>query len=459
MPSEELFAPSGDGSSQSLPSLGSKNAIYYPEGEQAVIGAILKDPSVLPQVIEILRPESFYLDLHQKLFALLIRMFSDARTEDIITVINEAVTAGIFETSSMAKTYLGGLVQAVPAVSNIENYCHIVDEKYHVRRLVNVANDILEKAGSGTEEASALLDRAEQSIYDIRNGEIRGLTRIDSVIIGAYEHLQEISGEDRDKHSAASTGFKQLDQVMSGLNNSDLIIVAARPAMGKSAFALNIAVNMCRRSKKDVAIFSLEMGKEQLVTRMLSSEGLVNKTLLRNGELKREDWDKLVGAVEKLSAMPIYLDDGAGITVPQMKAKLRRLKNLGLVVIDYLQLMESPNKHSSRVNEVSEITRQLKLMAKELNVPVIALSQLSRSSEKRDDKRPMLSDLRESGSIEQDADIIIFLYRDAYYNPTAENKTLSECIVAKNRHGETRTVNLAFMGEYTLFRGVDMRDE
>ncbi|MCR5122372.1 MAG: replicative DNA helicase [Ruminococcus sp.] len=432
-------------------------AVYAPEAEQAVLGAVMKDPSVLPQVIEILKPESFYNETHKKIFGLLVRMFSDARTEDMVTVINEAVNTGVFESSAMAKSYLLGMVQNVPAVSNVSVYANIVSEKYHVRRLVDVANDILEKAGSGTEEASELLDRAEQNIYDIRNGEIRGLTRIDSVIIDAYDHLQELSGEDRDKHTAASTGFSQLDQVTSGLNNSDLIIVAARPAMGKSAFALNIAVNMCRRSGKDVAIFSLEMGKEQMVTRMLSSEAMVNNTVMRTGELKREDWDKLVGAVEKLSQMPIYLDDGAGVTVPQMKAKLRRLKNLGLVVIDYLQLMESPNKHSSRVNEVSEITRQLKLMAKELNVPVIALSQLSRSSEKRDDKRPMLSDLRESGSIEQDADIIIFLYRDAYYNPTAENKTLSECIVAKNRHGETRTVNLSFMGEYTLFRGVDMR--
>ena len=434
-------------------------AIYAPEAEQAVLGAVMRDSSVLPKVIEVLKPESFYNDLHKKIFSLLVRMFSDARTEDMVTVINEAVNQGIFETREMAKSYLLGLVRSVPAVSNAAEYSQIINERYHIRRLVEVANDIIEKAGSGTEEASTLLDRAEQSIYEIRNGEIKGLTRIDGVIIDAYDHLQEISGEDKDKHMSASTGFAHLDQVTSGLNNSDLIIVAARPAMGKSAFALNIAVNMCKRSKKDVAIFSLEMGKEQLVSRMLSSEALVNNTLMRTGDLKREDWDKLVGAVEQLSSLPIYLDDGAGITVPQMKAKLRRLRNLGLVVIDYLQLMESPNHHSSRVNEVSEITRQLKLMAKELNVPVIALSQLSRNSEKRDDKRPMLSDLRESGSIEQDADIIIFLYRDAYYNATTENQTLSECIVAKNRHGETRTVNLSFMGEYTLFRGVDMRRE
>lgn len=446
--------PSIDRNTEIFPS----KAVYAPEAEQAVLGAVMRDPSVLPAVIEVLRPECFYLDLHRKIFALLVRMFSDARTEDMVTVINEAVNTGVFETSSMAKTYLLGLVDAVPAVSNAPVYAKIINEKYHVRKLVEVANDIIDKAASGTEEASALLDRAEQNIYDIRNGEIRGLSRIDGVIIDAYEHLQELSGEDRDKFTASSTGFEQLDRVMNGLNNSDLIIVAARPAMGKSAFALNIAVNMCKRSKKDVAIFSLEMGKEQLVTRMLSSEATVNNTLMRTGQLGREDWDKLVGAVEHLSALPIYLDDGAGITVPQMKAKLRRLKNLGLVVIDYLQLMESPNKHTSRVNEVSEITRQLKLMAKELNVPVIALSQLSRSSEKRDDKRPMLSDLRESGSIEQDADIIIFLYRESYYEKTAENAMTSECIIAKNRHGEVRTIPLMFLGEYTLFRGVDMRN-
>lgn len=448
-----------DGFSEEFERAIGRKPVYSPEAEQAVLGGVLKDPQILPTVIEHLKPESFFNPLHQKLFSVLVRMFSDAHTQDIIAVINEAVTAGAFETSAMAKTYLLGLVEGVPSTANIDTYCKIVDEKYQLRQLVNACTDIITKAGEGTSEASELLDRAEQSIYEIRSGEIQGLSRIDSVLINTYEHLQEISGEDKDKHQAASTGFSQLDSVINGLNNSDLIILAARPAMGKSAFALNMAVNMCKRTMKDVAIFSLEMGKEQLVSRMLASEALVNNTLLRSGSLSKEDWDKLVGATDQLSRLPIYLDDGAGITVPQMKAKLRRLRNLGFVIIDYLQLMESPNKHSSRVNEVSEITRQLKLMAKELNVPVLALSQLSRSSEKRDDKRPMLSDLRESGSIEQDADIILFLYREAYYNTTVENQTSSECIVAKNRHGETKTINLSFIGEYTLFRGIDMRRE
>ena len=432
---------------------------YSLEAEQAVLGGVLLDPSVLPKVIEILKPESFYRPQHQQLFSIIMRMFTTAQTEDIITVINESVTMGVFETSAMAKTYLSGIMESVPSTANIESYCEIIKEKYNIRSLVNVANDIIETANEGAVDSQTMLDSAEQKIYDIRQGEVQGLQRIDSVIIDTYTHLQEISGPDAEKHLGSKTGFAQLDAITTGLNKSDLIILAARPAMGKSALALNIAVNSCKSTMKDVVIFSLEMGKEQLVSRMLSSESLVNNKSLRSGNLTPDDWTKLAAGTEQLQKLPIYLDDGAGINVPQMKAKLRRMKNLGLVVIDYLQLMSSPNKHTSRVTEVSEITRQLKLMAKELNVPVIALSQLSRSSEKREDKRPMLSDLRESGSIEQDADIIMFIHRDAYYNKETADQTVAECIVAKNRHGEVGTVNLAFIGEYTLFRGIDMRRE
>ncbi len=448
-----------DGFSETFEQLSGRKPIYAPEAEQAVLGGILLDPSALNAVVELLVPESFYLPLHQRLFSVLVRMFSDARTEDIITVINESVSSGVFETSAMAKTYLSGLMEGVPSTANIETYCKIIDEKYHIRRLIEVANDIIEHASQGTEDPSALLDRAEQNIYDIRSREVRGLTRVDSIIIEAYQHLQEISGEDAEKHQNLKAGFERLDAVTNGLNDSDLIIIAARPAVGKSAFAINIALNACRTSGKDVAIFSLEMGKEQLVMRMLSSAALVNNTSLRSGRLDNSDWEKLVSATDLISKLPIYIDDGAGVTVPQMKAKLRRLRNLGLVVIDYLQLMESPNRHTNRVTEVSEITRQLKLMAKELNVPVIALSQLSRSAEKREDKRPMLSDLRESGSIEQDADIILFLYRDAYYDKNTDQQDIAECIVAKNRHGEVNTIKLSFQGEYQLFRGLEMRNE
>ena len=434
---------------------------FSQEAEEAVIGGILLDPGCLPKVMEILKPESFYRPQHQQLFSIIMRMFSNGTNEDIITVIDEAVTMGIFESSAMAKTYLTGLMQNVPSTANIESYCKIIDEKAHIRALIGVANKILETAYDGSVDAATMLDSAEQKIFDIRQGkDVDGLTRISDIIVDTFSHLQEISGPDAKEHLGARSGFGQLDAITTGLNRTDLIVLAARPAMGKSAFALNIAVNCCKSTKRDVVIFSLEMGKEQLVSRMLASEALVNNTLLRTGELESEDWEKIAGAADTLSQLPIYLDDGAGITVPQMKAKLRRMRNLGLVVIDYIQLMQSPNHHTSRVQEVSEITRQLKLMAKELNVPIIALSQLSRSSEKRDDKRPMLSDLRESGSIEQDADIIMFLYRDAYYADSTANKNEAECIVAKNRHGQTDTVKLSWLGEYTLFRGMEFgRDE
>ena len=349
------------------------------------------------------------------------------------------------------------MAESVPSVSNIESYCDIIEEKYYLRSLIVAAREIIDNAQSSSYDAKNLLDSAEQKIYDIRKGkDAEGLTKIESVIIDSYQHLQQISGEDKDKYLGARTGFSNIDKITSGLNKSDLIIVAARPGMGKSAFALNIATNVCKRTEnKDIAIFSLEMGKEQMVTRMLSSESLVSNGVLRSGNIAVEDWNKLAEGAAALSEMPIYIDDTAGITVPQMKAKLRRMRNLGLVIIDYLQLMESANKHTNRVTEVSEITRQLKLMAKELNVPVICLSQLARGPENRQDHRPMLSDLRESGSIEQDADIVMFLYRDSYYNEELENQSEAECIVAKNRHGETGTVKLAWLGEYTLFRGLD----
>lgn len=430
---------------------------FSQEAEEAVLGGVLRDPSVLPKVIELLKPESFYRPQHQQLFSIIVRMFTTGNKEDVITVINESVTAGIFETSAMAKNYLMGIMEMVPSTANIENYCKIIEEKARVRSLINAANQILEKAYDGGEDSQTQLDAAEQAIFEIRQGrDVQGLTRISDVIVDTFEHLQEISGPEASEHLGAKTGFGQLDAITTGLNRTDLIIIAARPAMGKSAFALNIAVNTCKATKRDVVIFSLEMGKEQLVSRMLASEALVNNTLLRSGNLEPADWEKIAGAADTLSQLPIYFDDGAGCTVPQMKAKLRRMRNLGLVVIDYIQLMQSANKNASRVEAVSEITRSLKLMAKELNVPVIALSQLSRSSEKRDDKRPILSDLRESGSIEQDADIIMFLYRDAYYSDEGD-KSVAECIVAKNRHGQTDKVQLGWIGEYTLFRGLDFR--
>lgn len=427
------------------------------EAEQTVLGGILIDAKrALPVVIERVKADFFYSEQHRAIFAIMQRMFTSNQNVDILTVANEAQRMGVFETEVMARTYLKGMAESVPSVSNIESYCDILEEKYYLRSLIIASREIIDNAQNSSLDAKTLLDSAEQKIYDIRKGkDAEGLTKIESIILDSYQHLQQITGEDKDKYLGAKTGFSKLDQITSGLNKSDLIIVAARPGMGKSAFALNIATNMCKRSDKEVAIFSLEMGKEQMVTRMLSSEALVSNGVLRSGNLEVEDWNKLAEGAASLSEMPIYIDDTAGVTVPQMKAKLRRMRNLGLVVIDYLQLMESASKHTNRVAEVSEITRQLKLMAKELNVPVICLSQLARGPENRQDHRPMLADLRESGSIEQDADIVLFLYRDGYYNEELENQSEAECIISKNRHGETGTVKLAWLGEYTLFRSLD----
>ena len=434
---------------------------YNLEAEQTVLGALLLDPESLSVAMNYIKPESFYVSKHRDLFAIIIRLFSLGVNADIITVINEAVKDGIFESSTAGKEYLAAVMEGVPTTKNIESYCKIVEEKYYTRSLITSAKEIIEAASAGQESAQQLLDFAEQKIYDIRKGKsVDGLVKIDEVVLEAYDELGRKSGPDKELYVGAKSGFADLDHVITGLSRSDLIIVAARPAMGKSVFALNLAANFARHNKdSEAVIFSLEMSKEQNVTRMLSSESFVELDYLMKGNISGDQWTKLAKGAESLSGMNIYLDDTAGITVPQMKAKLRRLKRPGLVIIDYLQLMNSGRRIENRVNEISEITRQLKLMAKELDIPVITLSQLSRAVESRTDKRPMLSDLRESGSIEQDADIVMFLYRDAYYNKDTPDPTLAECIVAKNRHGETGTVNLRFSGQYQLFTGVSRQAE
>ena len=306
-----------------------------------------------------------------------------------------------------------------------------------------------------------LLEAAEQKIYNIRQGKkTNAPSRIGDIIVGeVYTTLQQLTSPEKDLYKGYPTGYADLDKVLTGLNRSDLIIVGARPAMGKTSFALNIATNVARRSDKEVAVFSLEMSKEELASRMLSTESLVDSQKLRNGMLTSEDWVRLASGAGVLSGLQMYIDDTASITVQQIKAKLRRLKNLGLVVIDYLQLMSSTLRTDNRVTIVTEITRQLKIMAKELDVPVVVLSQLSRGPEGRNDKRPMMSDLRESGSIEQDADIVMFLYRDAYYNKESQTPNVSECIVAKNRHGGIGTIKLIWDGQFTRFSNAEMNDE
>lgn len=430
------------------------------EAEQTILGAILTDPDVLSAVLEKVKPDCFFNDQHKALFQIIVQMFTSGEKADVITVLNASMQQHLFDTTQEGRAYLAALINMVPSVSNVESYCDIVAEKFYLRSLAFAARSILQDVQSGDMNAQTLLDSAEQKIFDIRQGKsIQGLVKIGDAICEAYDRIGKISGPDKEKYLGARTGYKYLDTVTSGLNKSDLILIAARPGMGKTSFAINIATNVARRGDKEVAVFSLEMSKEQLATRMLSTEALVDSHKLRSGYLTNDDWVRLAQGAGVLSGLPMYFDDTAGITVQQIKAKLRRMKNLGLVVIDYLQLMTSTLKTDNRVLIISEITRQLKIMAKELDIPVVLLSQLSRGPEGRNDKRPMLSDLRESGSIEQDADIVMFLYRDAYYNKDSATPNISECIIAKNRHGETGTVNLVWDGQFTRFSDAEMRDE
>lgn len=426
------------------------------EAEQTVLGAVLVRPDVLPEVLDRIHPESFFSPQHQTLFRVMVRLFSMGTPADIVTVLNEAMRAGVFETEQEGRTYLAALVNEVPSAANVGSYCDIVEEKHYLRMLGDISRSLLQDIASGGSDAQTLLDSAEQRIFDIRQGrDVRGLVPLSEVVVEAYERIGKLAGPDRDQYVGARTGFSMLDLVTSGLNRSDLILIAARPGMGKTSFAMNIAVNVARRSEQKVAIFSLEMSREQLATRLLASEALVDSNKLRSGRLSGDDWTRLASSADVLGNLPIYIDESAGITVQQIKAKLRRMRGVGLVIIDYLQLMQSSLKTDNRVLVISEITRQLKILAKELDIPVILLSQLNRSVESRPDKRPMLSDLRESGSIEQDADIVMFLYRDAYYNKESETPNLSECIVAKNRHGETSTVELVWDGQFTRFSSTE----
>lgn len=430
------------------------------EAEQSVLGAILLEPGCLVTVLEYLNADCFYTKQHRQIFSVILTMFSSGKQIDFITVLDEVTKEQVFDSASSAKVYLAQLMEMVPSTSNIESYCKIVQERYYLRTLLNVANDIIDKVGEAQGDAKNLLDLTEQRIFDIRQGrDASGLTRINEVIIQAYDQLQKLSSDQRNKYIGLPTGFSGLDAILGGLNKSDLIIIAARPAMGKTSFALNIATNCAAKTGKQVAIFSLEMSKEQLVSRMLSSEAMVDSHNLQMGTLSTEEWVRLASAAEMLSQTQIYLDDHSNTTVADMKAKLRRLPDLGLVVIDYLQLMSTGGRRNdNRVQEVSEITRNLKIMAKELNVPVITLSQLGRGPDSRTEHRPMLSDLRESGSIEQDADSVLFLYRDAYYTKEeAADQNLAECIISKNRHGATDTVMLHWDGAHTRFSTLETR--
>ncbi|OUP14340.1 replicative DNA helicase [Anaeromassilibacillus sp. An200] len=438
---------------------GALNLPFSPEAEQSVLGAVLLDSSCLDTVAELLpRPEYFYQSNNSMIYAAMLDMFTLGQPVDFVTVLEKLKEQEGFEQSG-AKTYLLQLAQLVPSITNVETYARIVRDKYDVRTLILTARDIVEEASAGGADASTLLDSAEQRIFDIRRGKnMQGLQKLNEVIVQTFDRLDLLNSPDSENYRGVPTGIKELDDTITGLNRTDFILLGARPGMGKTSFALNIARHAAVKAGKTVAFFSLEMGKEQLCSRLLSTEALVSGTKLRTGKLENDEWVRLVEAGDILSHANIYLDDTPSITVPEMKAKLRRLRTVDLVIIDYLQLMTSASRRGdgNRVQEISEITRSLKIMAKELNIPVLTLSQLARDSEKRTNHRPVLSDLRDSGSIEQDADIVLFLYREDYYSAENEpgqetDRNSGECIVAKNRHGEAKTVPLHWQGEFMRF--------
>ena len=432
------------------------------DAEQAVLGSMLTDKEAVNAAIETLKEDAFYRDDNRIIYQAIVNLYSKSEPIDIITLKDELESMDKFEQVG-GYEYLASLPDKVPTTANVLKYIKIVEEKSILRSLIKTANEIIELGYSPTEDVEDIMDGAEKKIFDIMQSKNqKGYSQIKDVLVESFTKLEELYN--RKQHiTGVPTGFYDLDYKTAGLHGSELILVAARPAMGKTAFALNIAANAALRGNAPVAIFSLEMSKDQLVNRILCSEAMVDSNKVRTGKLDEDDWVKLAGAIGPLSESEIYIDDTPGISVMEIRTKCRKLKiekNIGLVVIDYLQLVQGSNKRvGSREQEISEISRSLKILAKEIEVPVIALSQLSRAVEQRPDHRPMLSDLRESGAIEQDADIVMFLYRDDYYNKESEKKDIAEVIIAKQRGGSTGTVELIWKGNYTKFLNPEKRFE
>ena len=421
--------------------------------EQAVLGSMLVDTEAVIKAIEVLQAADFYREDNREIYATMLELYGRGKPIDFLTVKENLKLRGLLEKVG-SETYLSSLIDMVPTTSNVEAYAKIVEEKSVLRSLIKAANDVISYGYAETEEVDKIVDMTEKRIFDVlQKRNAKGYQSIKDVLVESFEEIEELY-KSKATVSGMESGFKDLDLKTSGINNSDLILVAARPAMGKSAFALNIATYVAKSQKVPVMIFSLEMSKKQMVNRILCSEAAVDSMKVRTGKLDSEDWIKLGKASSELAELPIYIDDTPGLSSAELRAKCRKAKlekGIGMVVIDYLQLMESKANNASRQQEISEISRSLKILAKELNIPVIALSQLSRAPEQRPDHRPILSDLRESGSIEQDADIVMFLYREDYYNPDTEKKNVAEVIIAKNRQGSTGTVELAWLGQYTRF--------
>ena len=431
------------------------------DAEQAVLGSMLTDSDAVMAAVEVLKADAFYREDNKTIYQAILNLYNKSEPIDIITLKDELESMGKFEQVGGFE-YLASLPDKVPTTANVQKYIKIVDEKSVLRSLIKTANEIIDLGYNQSEDVEDIMEGAERKIFDVMQSKnSKSYTPIKDVLVESFTNLEKLYNQ-KQHITGVPTQFYDLDHKTAGLHRSELILVAARPAMGKTAFALNIATNAALRAKVPVAIFSLEMSKDQLVNRMLCSEAMVDSNKVRTGKLDEEDWVKLAEAIGPLSEAGIYIDDTPGISIMEIRTKCRKLKmekNIGLVVIDYLQLIAGSNRRSggSREQEISEISRSLKILAKELNVPVIALSQLSRAVEQREDHRPMLSDLRESGAIEQDADIVMFLYRDDYYNKESAEKDIAEVIIAKQRGGSTGTVKLYWMGNYTKFVNIERR--
>ena len=440
----------------------SRSLPHDAQAEQAVLGAMLIDADCVKDVMDQLRAEDFYLRQNREIFETIAHMFVYSQPIDGVTVAGELEKAGTYTENT--RPYLVQLMDITPTSANVMEYVRIVRDKALMREVASAAANITAMVQDGIGSAGDMLESAEQKVYAIRRGRnAQGMTPVNVVLKDVMDHLAELTASGGKTLPGLSTGLSSVDNKINGLGKSDLLLLAARPGMGKTSMALNVALSAAKTSGKTVAVFSLEMSKEQLVTRLIAAEGLVENQRLTTGNLRESDWVRIAEAASALSKLDIRIDDNPLLTVADMNAKCRRLDNLGLIVIDYLQLMTSAGGKSyqgeNRQQAVSDISRMLKIMAKELQVPVLCLSQLSRANEKREDKRPMLSDLRESGAIEQDADIVMFLYREDYYKEDSDKRNTAECIIAKNRHGETGKMELRWMPEYTSFQTLENRYE
>jgi len=423
------------------------------EAEQSVLGAMLLDKEAISTATEYISGDDFYREAHKEIFEAIVDIYNRGEPVDLITLTEKLKTRNTLEAVG-GITFLTNLMDAVPTTHNVKYYAKIVEDKSLLRKLIKSSNEIIQKSYQAEEDIGEIIDDAEKGIFNISlNRSTQGFVHLKNILNANFDRIEQLY-LNKGKITGVPTGFHDLDNKLSGLQKSDLILIAARPSMGKSSFMMNIVQHAAVREKTTTAIFSLEMSKEQLTQRLLCSEALIDAHRLRIGDINEDEWVKLARAMGPLSEAPIYIDDTPSISITEMRAKCRRLKlehDLGLIVIDYLQLMQGKGNAESRQQEISEISRSLKALAREINVPVVALSQLSRAPEMRADHRPVLSDLRESGAIEQDADVVMFLYRDEYYHPDTEKKNIGEINIAKQRNGPTGTIELIWLGQFTKF--------